>query len=54
MLYQLCENQFKRLHNNYVLINGPHDVYGKLLSGKRENGTYLIRGIGNAKPSDIT
>ena len=50
MLYQLYENQFKRLHNNYVLINGTYDKYGKLLSGKRENGTYLIRGVGKTKP----
>lgn len=50
MLYQLYEHQFKRLPNGYVVINGPHDKYGRLLSGKRENGTYLICGIGNTIP----
>lgn len=50
MLYQLYESQFTWLPNGFVVINGPYDKYGKLLSGKRESGTYLIRGIGNTKP----
>jgi hypothetical protein len=51
MLYQLFDNQFKQLGNGFVQIDAPFEKYGKLLSGKRENGTFLIRGIGNKKPS---
>lgn len=51
MLYQLFAHQFKRLGKGFVQIDAPFEKYGKLLSDKRENGTFLIRGIGNKKPT---
>ena len=49
MLYQLTEEHFKYLNYKYVIINGPFDKYGKII-GKKENGIFLIRGIGKEKP----
>ena len=48
MLYQLKEGQFKRLSEDYVVINGPHDKYGRII--KVDNGVYLISGLGKVKP----
>ena len=50
-LYQLFRNQFG-IKNGYVIINGPYDKYGRIISGPNERGVYLIRGIGNIKPRD--
>ena len=48
--YQLKESDFSRIQGSpYVLINGPYDKYGKIF-GKKGNGHYLIRGIGEIKP----
>ena len=49
MLYQLKESDFKYLNSIFVVINGPHDKYGKII-GKKENDIFLIRGIGKEKP----
>lgn len=49
MLYQLYEEQFKRARN-YVVINGPFDTYGKIISYNKETKIYLIRGVGHRKP----
>lgn len=45
-LYQLYENQFKRLGGNEVQIDGPHDKFGYIIK-KQDNGTFLIRGTGS-------
>lgn len=54
MLYQLYRNQFKILGHNgqrqIILINGPYDKYGYILSGPDSEGIYQIRGTGKIKP----
>lgn len=50
MLYQLRNTHFTFLSPLHVFLNGPHDKYGKIISVK--NGLYLIRGIGNTKPTN--
>ena len=48
-LYQLYRDQFT-IENGYVIINGPYDKHGRIISGPNERGVYLVRGIGNIKP----
>lgn len=47
-LYQL---KTTALPGHPMLINGPYDKYGRVISHK-PNGFHLIRGIGFMKPSD--
>lgn len=49
MLYQLRETHFTFLPYPHVYLNGPHDRYGKIISVMK--GLYLIRGVGNTKPT---
>ena len=51
-LYQLYEHQFERLPFGYVQLDNQPDKYGAILKYQPESNTYLIRGIGNNKPSE--
>ena len=46
-LYQL---RTKAMPGQHVIINGPHDKYGKVMAHK-ESGFHLIRGVGNTRPN---
>lgn len=46
MLYQLFDNQFKRLPSGAVRIDGPYDTYGRIIKHQAD-GTWLIRGTGH-------
>ena len=37
----------------YVIIDGPHDLYGKVMK-LQESGYHLIRGLGMLKPAGVT
>jgi hypothetical protein len=47
-LYQLREQDFKRLPSGSVRIDGPWDTYGVLIK-LQSDGTWLIRGTGHKR-----
>ena len=49
-LYQL---RTAALPGQHVIIDGPHDRYGKVM-GLRESGYHLIRGLGMVKPAGVS
>lgn len=48
-LYQL---KTKALPGEHVLVDGPHDKYGKVMK-LQESGFHLIRGLGELKPQGV-
>lgn len=48
-LYQL---RTTALPGQHVLIDGPHDTYGKVIK-RQESGYHLIRGLGHVRPTGV-
>ena len=57
-LYQLV-SPYQLSHGSLVLVNGPYDKYGIVLSSKKKEGSLtgeyvnLIRGKGRYKPTEF-